>query len=111
MLKAVNLDDSVLDKRPPQLSGGQLPARVCSRSRAGGEPKLPILDEAVSNLKYRVTGGHHSPAEKATTTVWHRLPVHRHDLHVETLLSAGDGDGQRTNDRKPGGGSSINLFL
>ncbi|MGQ7115330.1 hypothetical protein ACUOFC_59835, partial [Escherichia sp. TWPC-MK] len=24
MLKAVDLDDSVLDKRPPQLSGGQL---------------------------------------------------------------------------------------
>ena len=28
MLKAVDLDDSVLDKRPPQLSGGQL-QRVC----------------------------------------------------------------------------------
>ncbi len=35
MLKAVDLDDSVLDKRPPQLSGGQTPARLPG-SRAGG---------------------------------------------------------------------------
>lgn len=35
MLKAVDLDDSVLDKRPPQLSGGQL-QRVCLARAVGG---------------------------------------------------------------------------
>lgn len=35
MLKAVDLDDSVLDKRPPQLSGGKAPACLPG-TRAGG---------------------------------------------------------------------------
>lgn len=56
MLKAVDLDDSVLDKRPPQLSGSKAPARLPGSALAV-EPKLLILDEAVSNLDLVLQAG------------------------------------------------------
>ncbi len=104
MLKAVDLDDSVLDKRPPQLSGGQL-QRVCPARALAVEPKLLILDEAVSNLDLVLQAGVIRLLKKLQQQFGTACLFITHDLRPgRTLLPTSDGDGQRANRRNPGGG-------
>ncbi len=86
LLRAVNLDETYLDRLPKQLSGGEKQRVAIARAFAGG-PQMVICDEPISSLDVSVQAAVLNLLQRLQRARAVALVFIAHDLNVVRYLS------------------------